>query len=163
MVRAAIYLQLLEHFPAELVLRQHSPHRFLDHPLGLFGTHETRRALLETTGILRVVAVDLVALFFSGEDDFLGIDDDHMIAGIEKGRVDRLVLAGQDPRDRRRKTAEDFSFGVADEPARFDVTLLGEVRTHESPEISVDQLSEDNDNSLQHKELHTSPGTGKKR
>src|SRR5579872_3307820 len=47
MVRAAINLQLLEHLPAEFILRQHSPHRFLDHRLRLFGPNETRFALLQ--------------------------------------------------------------------------------------------------------------------
>ena len=134
MICAAINLQFLQHRPSEFVLRQHAPHRFFDHRLGLFGTHEARRALLEAAGILRVAAIDLVGLFLPGEDDFLRIDHDDVIAGIEEGCVCRLVFAGKDGGDGGRETAEDFAFGVDDKPSRLNVTLLGEIRTHDSPE-----------------------------
>src|SRR5205823_14458078 len=38
-IRATVNLQLLEHLAAELALRQHSPHRFLDHGLWLLRAH----------------------------------------------------------------------------------------------------------------------------
>src|ERR1051326_3958936 len=57
---------------------------------------------------------------------------DHVIARVEKRRVRRLALAGDDLRDRGRQTAEDLAFGVDDEPLRFDVALLRKIGTHDS-------------------------------
>src|SRR5262245_38701550 len=156
-VRTAIDLQLLPHLAADLVLRQHPPHRLLDHRLRLLRAHETRRLRLQAAGIERVAAIDLVLFFLAGEDDLLGVDDDDVVAGVEERGVGWLVLAGDDLRDLGRQTPQDLALGVDDEPARLDVTLLGEIRTHDSPETSIDRLSATGRTTGELLELHTFP------
>src|SRR4051794_27792374 len=130
----AVDLQLFDHLPAELVLRQHAEDGALDHRLRLVGADETRRLLAEAARIERVVTVNLVRLLLARQEDLLGIDHDDVIAGVEEGGVGRLTLAGNDPGDFSRNPAEDFALGVDDEPFRLDVALFGEIRTHDSPE-----------------------------
>src|SRR4051812_40019639 len=130
----AVDLQLFDHLPAELVLRQHAQNGALNHRFRLVGTDETGRFLAQAAWIERVVTVDLVRLLLARQDDLLGVDDDDVVAGIEERRIGRLALAGNDPGDLGRETAEDFAFSVDDEPFRLDVALFGEIRTHDSPE-----------------------------
>src|SRR3954470_8286125 len=94
--RTAVDLQLLDHLPAELVLRQHAEDGALNHRLRLVGTDESGRLLAEAARIERVVTVDLVRLLLARQDDLLGVDDDDVVAGIEERRVGRLAFAGND-------------------------------------------------------------------
>ena len=45
------------------------------------------------------MTVDLVRLFLAGQDDLLGVDDDDVIARIEKRRVTRVLFTHEDARD----------------------------------------------------------------
>ena len=58
------------------------------------------------------------------------VDDDHVVAGVDVRRPDRLVLAAQQRRDLGREAAEDRAFGVDHVPRRVMSAGLGvNVRT----------------------------------
>jgi len=64
--------------------------------------------------------------FSAGDFDLGGVDDDDVIAGIDVGGVDRLVLAHEPRGDFRGEAAEDFVGGVDDEPASVDMSDFGD-------------------------------------
>src|SRR4029450_554816 len=55
---------------------------------------------------------------------------DPVVAGVEKRRVDRLGLAGQEARGLRGHLAENLAARVDHEPAALDRVLLGNVSRH---------------------------------
>ena len=59
-----------------------------------------------------------------GEDDLRGVDDDHVITGVEIRGVRGLVLAPKDVGDFGGEAAEDEAVGVDDMPGAFDLAAL---------------------------------------
>ena len=59
-----------------------------------------------------------------------GVDDDHVVAGVDVGGEDRLVLAPQHPGDLGGQAAEDGAVGVDLEPDTLDVGRLGGEGAH---------------------------------
>src|SRR5687768_3785613 len=130
MIRAAIDLQLLEHRPAEAVLRQHALHSALDHELGLALQEGAEGLLAQPTRIIRVAEVALLPQLVTGDPDLARVEDDHVVARIEVRRVDRLVLALQQGGDARRQPAEGLAGGIDDPPAALDLARLDGVGLH---------------------------------
>src|SRR5207245_8799001 len=87
--------------------------------------------------VARVVPVQLLFFFAAGQTDLRGIDDHHVIAGVDVRRVDRLVFALQQAGSFRRDAPEDLPLGVDDVPLPLDVASRdpggagsGNERTH---------------------------------
>src|SRR5687768_5245786 len=133
MLRSAVHLELLQHLASETALRQHSPHRFLNHGLGFLGTDESSCPRLQSTRITSVPAVQLVLFLVAGEDDLLRVHDDHVIAGVEKWGVGGFVLTSDDSGDLGGQPAENLTLGIDDEPPSLNITFFGEVCAHRNP------------------------------
>lgn len=122
--RAGIYIELLVHGVAELVLREHAFYAGFDHFLGAACAHFSYVELLQTAGITGVMLVFLGDLFIAGEADLVGVDDDDEVAGINMGRVFRAVLAPEDSGDPGAQAAEHLAVSVDHKPIAVDFFLL---------------------------------------
>ena len=121
MLRTGVDVELAENLCAETVLRKHALDRVfndtdreaIEH---LAGRCEGRAAL-----IARVTEVGLVRQLLSRELYLLSIDDDDVVAGINMRRVDGLVLAAQNFRDLRCKTADRLVLCIYDLPLALNI------------------------------------------
>src|SRR6266511_1588329 len=129
-IGAGVHAELARHLPAEPVVREHALDRLLDREGGLAGEQPGVDGLGQAARVAGVVVGDLLVLLAAGERDLLGVDHDHVVAGVGVGGEDRLVLAAQDSRGLRRKTTEDGPAGVQDVPTALDVTRLWRVGLH---------------------------------
>src|SRR5262245_47360628 len=124
----AIDLELLGHVAAKLVLGQHAPDGNFDHPLWKTLHQRLVRFALLATRVVNVRDALFLLCLAAGEDDFLGVGDDHEIAGINLWRILRTVLAHEDRGDLGRNAAEHLALGIHMVPLGLDVTFLGKVR-----------------------------------
>src|SRR5439155_3162178 len=85
---------------------------------------------LLAAGVVRVALVSLGVQLVAGELHLGGVDDDHVFAGIDVGRVHRAVLAAEHVGDLDRQPAHDLVGGVDDEPTLLDVVAVGEECGH---------------------------------
>src|SRR5688572_26552165 len=91
MLRAAVDLELREHLPAEVVLRQHAAHRGLEHALGMRAVeHLGGGRRLEPARPARVALVDLVLALVAGELHVRRVHHDDEVAGVEDRKSTRL-------------------------------------------------------------------------
>ena len=80
----------------------------------------------DAAGIAGVAPVLLLLGALRGADVELGgVHHDHVVAGVDVGRADRLVLAPQQPGDLGRHAAEHDAVGVDDVPGPLDVAGWG--------------------------------------
>ncbi len=70
--------------------------------------------------VTRVPYIDLVGHFLSRESYLVGIDDDNVVTAIHVGSVTGFVLAAQDLRHLRRKTAQNLPLRVDDDTFLVD-------------------------------------------
>ena len=76
------------------------------------------------------MAINFVVFFPAGEMDFGRIDDDHVIACVQKRRVRRLMLAHQQHRRFTGELAQNHVLGVDDMPLANNAVFGGELGTH---------------------------------
>src|SRR5829696_3015823 len=119
--RAVIDLELGEHLPPEPVAGQHPADGLLDRTGGPLGEQHGVRGFLEAAGVARVAVGDLLLELAPGQPDLGRVDDDHVVAGVDMGGVDRLVLAAQDAGHLGGQPAEDLAVGVDDVPVAGQV------------------------------------------
>src|SRR6186997_759760 len=132
MIGAWIYLQLAIHRPAEAVLGQHPLHGALDDELRLALEQGAEALLAKTARIVAVPEVALLAQLIARDADLGGVQDHHVVPGVEMGRVDRLVLALEQGGDPRRQPAECLVGGIDHPPAAVDLARLDGVGLHVS-------------------------------
>src|SRR2546426_5031865 len=84
MVRAGVHLQLLAHFAAELVLRQHATNCRLKYSLRMSLHHLLGGDFLEPSRPPRMMPVDFVLQLVSGEDYLLRVNYHDVVAYIEE-------------------------------------------------------------------------------
>ena len=121
MLGTDVNIQLTEDLCAEAVLRQHTldsvfddaGRKAIEH---LTGSRKGRAAL-----IAGVTEVGLVRQLLSRELDFLSIDNDDIIAGIDVRCVDGLVLAAQNLCNLCRKTTDCLILGIYNIPLAFNI------------------------------------------
>src|SRR5262249_9115246 len=106
MIRSGIDLQLQIHRVTELRLRQHAADRVFDKTLRLAWATDTRARLPQAALVPLVLPVNLLIYLAARELYFRGLDDDDVIASVEKRHVYRLVLALQQAGSRGRKATE---------------------------------------------------------
>src|SRR5689334_13673031 len=124
MIGPGVDLELVQLLPREAVAREHALHRLADH-LGRPALElVAQRPTAQAAWIARVAVVELVVQLVPGDRDFLGVDDDDEVAGVDVRRVLRLGLAPQRVGDLGRQTAEGFALGVNDVPAALDLARL---------------------------------------
>src|SRR5919107_5170400 len=82
-LRAGVHLQLLDHLPAQPVLREHAPDRLLDGLAGVLLQQVADGDLGEAAGVAGV-AVDLLGLpLVAGQGDLRGVDDDDEVTTVD--------------------------------------------------------------------------------
>src|SRR5690606_14288270 len=119
--RAGVDLQLGALAPAEAVLRQHAAHRPADGLLRLAAVQLGEGLGADAARVARVPPDDLAVGLARREHDLVGVHDDDVVAGVDVGREDRLVLAPQDAGDLARQATEDHALGVHDVPGPLDL------------------------------------------
>ena len=95
MLVARVNFQFPVHLLAEFGLRQHARNRFFDHPGRTGGANLLRARFDQTARITGEMPVNLLRVFAARQLHLGGIDHDHVIARIEKRRINRLMLAHQ--------------------------------------------------------------------
>ena len=71
------------------------------------------------------MAPDLLGFCLAlGEHHLVGIDDDHVVTGVDVGGEDRLVLATEDAGGLRAQTPEHHALSVDDVPCAGDLAGL---------------------------------------
>jgi hypothetical protein len=121
MFGTGVDLELFQRPPPEGALRQHAPYRPAN---GLFRPGGQELGIGPAGQASRVPAVAVVELLVGlvgGHDDLGGIDHDDVIAHVEMGGENGLVLPPQDPCHRRAHTPEHQAVGIDDVPRAVDV------------------------------------------
>src|SRR5207245_8080102 len=92
-----VHLEHLLHFlTRQSGLRQHPPHRLLDHALRMLGEQDLERREPLVPHVARVAEVALLLHLAPRELNLLGVDDDDAVTAIHVRRERGLVLATQD-------------------------------------------------------------------
>ena len=130
MIGAAVHLQLGELLATQAILGNHPPDGPADGLFGLLGQEGAVGPGTQTARVARVVVNILVGVLGARQHDLFGVDDHHVVTGVDMGREGRLVLAAQDRCDLGRHTTEDHALGVDDVPDALDFTGPGGVGGH---------------------------------
>src|SRR6202012_2730558 len=93
--------------------------------LGPAVQHLLEAPRLDPTRVTAVAPVGLLGELVAGDPDFLRVDDDDEVAGVDVRRVGRLPLAAQRIGDLRGKAAEGLPLGVDDVPVSLAVLGCG--------------------------------------
>ena len=95
--------------------------------------------LAQAALVAAVIPVDLLLFLAAGQLDLRGVDDDDVVAGVDVGGVDRLVLALEQARRFGRYPAEHLALGVNHVPLPLHVPAVGTNEPIENPfETSAD-------------------------
>src|ERR1035437_8475454 len=135
MIRAGGDLQLAELLGAEAVVRQHALDRPANDLLRTALEEVAEGLLLVALGMAAVADVELRLELVAADRNTGGIEDDHVVPGVEVRSVGRLVLADEDMGDPRCEAAERFVRRIDDVPASVDLALTRRVglRGHDAP------------------------------
>ena len=93
MLASFIGKQLFAHLSADRILGKHTFNSLLKSKIALFSHQFVVSYLFETADITGVITVILLALFTTRQSNLVGIDDYYVIAGINVGRENRLILS----------------------------------------------------------------------
>ena len=118
---AGVYLELRELLTTESGLWDHALDRLEDRVGSVFGHCFAVGLLLDSTRVAGVAVQLLAVSLVRREHGLVGIDDNHVVAGVEVWRVAGLVLAAQDVGYLGRETADNEAFRVEDMPRAFDL------------------------------------------
>src|SRR5262245_28332978 len=125
MFSACIDAEILHLAPAERAARDHAFDGLLDDALRKAAFEQLARgALLDAARMSGMPVVDLVGELLAGENHFVGIDDDDVVAVIDVRGECGLVLAAKAICNDRGKTANDETFGVDKHPFLHHVRRL---------------------------------------
>ena len=93
---ASIHKQVGKQLTTQTALGQHTPHCLFDNALRVLGQQFAGRLEALSARIARVPDIDLVGHFLTGQFDFFGVDNDHVITTINVRCEIRLVFAPDD-------------------------------------------------------------------
>ena len=113
---SAVYFELLEHGTREFVFRKHALDCVCDDEFGPFFTKIGNRSVLLAAHVTTVEHVLLLVLFGSGKLDFVRVEHDDVITGIDMGRVNRFVATTQCVGNRYGQSTKNLVGGVDDLP-----------------------------------------------
>lgn len=126
-------MHVAEQLTAEAVFGKHALHHLYEKGIdagfemlvvGFFHKDFGSRYAL-SAGIACVTEILTVGHFFTGEDNLVSIDDNHIVAAFYIGRVAGFVFAAEDLCDFGAEAAEDLILGVYDYPLSVAVGSLG--------------------------------------
>jgi hypothetical protein len=111
-----IYLQFFKEFAPKLVFRKHPLDRQSHEFLRLFRLKVPGCNLFKTTDIAAVAVIYLAVHFAPRQGDFIRINNDDPITGIDMGRIQWIVFATQPLGDLSRKPAKHGPFCIKKAP-----------------------------------------------
>ena len=118
-----INTQICHLLAAECTTRQHALDGGSHDPIGKFSLkYLASGTLLNAARMAGMPIINLVGPLLAGQLDFIGVDDDNIVAHIHMRGKSRLVLAAQAHCDDRRQTAQNDAFGINQEPLFVDIS-----------------------------------------
>src|SRR5579863_6438846 len=130
MAVARVDVQAAQLIVTRAIGREHAAHRALDESFGMLGMNFARGLNAQTAGVTAVAVIEFLIEFLSAQLDFLGIDDDHVIAVVNVRRPRRLVFARQRACNAHRQRAEALPRRVDDVPIVRRLRRLLLITTH---------------------------------
>src|SRR5438445_635258 len=131
MGRTRVHLQhLLYMLARQRRLRQHPPHRFLDHPLRVFGEHGLHRGEAFVPHVPGVPEIALLLRLAPRQLHLLGVHHDHDICTVDVRPERRLVLAAEHLRQTAGQAAERLPGRIDHPPPTLDVFHALRIRLH---------------------------------
>ena len=112
MLITVIHLEISEQFTSQNIVWKHTFNSQFNQALWMLRTDIARGEGFESTKVTGVAVIHFGSFLVACKTNFLGIDDDDVITGVDVRSKDRLVLAAQTARDFRGETAENNAFGV---------------------------------------------------
>ncbi len=122
-LRTSIDMQTSESLAAKSVVGEHALDSLLDDELRLLSHQLLVVDLFEVTDVTGVMVVHLLIEFLTGQNDFVRIDDDDEIAGVNMGSKDRFVFAAEKSCGFSSKSTEGLAFCVKQIP--FTLNFVG--------------------------------------
>ena len=122
--------KLGQHRARKAVFRQHALDRVHDDKLRIADALLGKFAKGFAADVTGEKHVPILLLFFTGDDDFLGVDDDNVIARINMRGVGGLVAATDEVGGFNRETAKHLALGIDEIPFGLDRALVGEKGFH---------------------------------
>lgn len=116
MFGTCIYMQFCEHCACKLVVGHHAFYGVLDEEGGILCTIVRQFNVAFAVYIAGIVHVFFSVFLFACDANFLGVNDDNMIAVVHIGRINRLVTAAQNIGDFNRQATEHLICRVNDIP-----------------------------------------------
>ena len=120
----------------QTVLRQHALDGRLDDALGV-GLEQLGVAIATQATRTTGVHVQFLAQLVAGQSDLVGVEDDHVVAGIGVRSVGRLVLATQQGCRLSGETTEHHVGGVDDVPVVSQISWLRSESFHDVPFLYI--------------------------
>lgn len=132
MVGAVVDVHVLDDAASETVFGKHTFHHTdkegvhagFDVLVERFFHEHFGSELALTAGITGEVEIDFVSHLFACEDNFVGVDDDDVVAALKVGSVVGFVFAAEKFGDFRAQTAEMLALSVDDNPLVFDLLCV---------------------------------------
>ena len=130
MARTIVDVDVLDETASESVFGEHAFHNTKEEGMHagfevlvvrFFHKHFGSELAL-TAGIAGVVEIDFVSQLFACEDNFISINDDYIVAALNKGAVAGFVFAAENFCDFRAEATEMLVCGVDENP--FALNLL---------------------------------------
>src|ERR1043166_541295 len=116
MFAACVCKKVAEDLSAKFVMRQHASDGVLYNIGGPTFQQFLCSFVTKTTRITRIELVLLLIQLVAGETDFVGVDDDYVVATINMRGKAGFVLASQDVRHFAGKTSKCLTFSVYHKP-----------------------------------------------
>ena len=123
--RTCIHFQFFDHGVTQGAFGQHAFHGFFQCAAGEFFLHLAEGALVDAAGEAGVAVVFFAFEFVAGYTQFVGVDDDDVVAGVNMRGVLGLVFAAQAAGDFGCYATEDFVLRVDNEPFALHLVRFG--------------------------------------
>ena len=131
MLAAFVNFQLGHEDPAQAVFRHHAAHGVGDELLGMAGADLGDGGVFFAAFPAGIGHEFLVRFLFAGEADFLGVDHDDEIAGVEVSGINGFVFPAQNVGDLNRQAAKDGAIGIDNVPLALVQIVFRQIRFHQ--------------------------------
>lgn len=121
---ACINVKFAIHLSAELVLREHAADSMFNNPNRSFTKSVSGFLVSVATDVTGVVEVNFLQFFLACQNDFICVDNDDVVAGINMRCVGRFIFAGQNFGNIGSQAANGQSINIYDIPLRVMLPAL---------------------------------------
>lgn len=122
--------QLGQHGAGEFVLGKHALDGVLDKEFRTMLAHLLEGAVALTANETGKEHILVLLFLDAGEGDFVGVDDDDVVAGVHVGRVGSLMTAAKEVGGFHRETTEHLALGIDKMPLGLNRLFFGEEGFH---------------------------------